>query len=39
MHISYQPLWDTLKERGMRKEDLRLSGKRTKGGQRMDAAA
>ena len=24
MHISYQPLWDTLKERGMRKEDLRL---------------
>ena len=25
MHISYQPLWDTLKERGMRKEDLRLS--------------
>ena len=21
----YQPLWDTLKERGMRKEDLRLS--------------
>ena len=25
MHISYQPLWNTLKERGMRKEDLRLS--------------
>ena len=25
MHISYQPLWDTLKERGMRKEDLRLA--------------
>ena len=23
MHISYQPLWNTLKERGMRKEDLR----------------
>ena len=26
MHISYQPLWNTLKERGMRKEDLRLAG-------------
>lgn len=25
MHISYQPLWDTLKKRGMRKEDLRLA--------------
>mgnify|MGYP000030138153 FL=1 len=25
MHISYQPLWDTLRERGMRKEDLRLA--------------
>ena len=25
MYISYQPLWDTLKERGMRKEDLRLA--------------
>ena len=25
MHISYQPLWDILKERGMRKEDLRLA--------------
>ena len=25
MHISYQPLWNTLKECGMRKEDLRLS--------------
>ena len=25
MHISYQPLWDTLKVRGMRKEDLRLA--------------
>ena len=25
MHVSYQPLWDTLKERGMRKEDLRLA--------------
>ena len=25
MHISYQPLWDTLKERSMRKEDLRLA--------------
>lgn len=25
MHISYQPLWNTLKERGMRKEDLRIS--------------
>ncbi len=23
--ISYQPLWNTLKERGMRKEDLRLA--------------
>ena len=25
MHISYQPLWNTLKARGMRKEDLRLA--------------
>ena len=25
MHISYQALWNTLKERGMRKEDLRLA--------------
>ena len=25
MHISYQPLWNTLKERGMGKEDLRLA--------------
>lgn len=25
MHISYQTLWNTLKERGMRKEDLRLA--------------
>ena len=25
MHISYQPLWNTVKERGMRKEDLRLA--------------
>ena len=25
MHISYQPLWNTPKERGMRKEDLRLA--------------
>ena len=25
MHISYQPLWDTLRERGMRTEDLRLA--------------
>ena len=25
MHISYQPLWNTLKERGMRKEYLRLA--------------
>lgn len=25
MPISYQPLWNTLKERGMRKEDLRLA--------------
>ena len=25
MHISYQQLWNTLKERGMRKEDLRLA--------------
>ena len=25
MHISCQPLWNTLKERKMRKEDLRLA--------------
>ena len=25
MHISYQPLWNTLKYRSMRKEDLRLA--------------
>lgn len=25
MNISYQPLWDTLKKRSMRKEDLRLA--------------
>ena len=25
MNISYQTLWNTLKERGMRKEDLRLA--------------
>ena len=25
MNISCQPLWNTLKERGMRKEDLRLA--------------
>ena len=25
MNISYQPLWNTLKERGMSKEDLRLA--------------
>ena len=25
MHIGCRPLWDTLKERGMRKEDLRLA--------------
>lgn len=25
MHISYRPLWNTLKERSMRKEDLRLA--------------
>ena len=25
MNISYQPLWNTLKERGMRKENLRLA--------------
>ena len=25
MHISYQPLWNLLKERNMRKEDLRLA--------------
>ena len=25
MSISYQPLWNTLKERGMRKEDVRLA--------------
>ena len=25
MHISYQPLWDSLKERGMRIADLRLA--------------
>lgn len=24
MYVSYQPLWNTLKERGMRKEDLRF---------------
>ncbi|RHQ04079.1 XRE family transcriptional regulator, partial [Ruminococcus sp. AM50-15BH] len=24
MHISYKPLWHTLLERDMRKEDLRL---------------
>ena len=24
MHISYKPLWHTLVERNMRKEDLRL---------------
>ena len=29
MHISYQPLWNTLKERGMRKEDLRLAAGHT----------
>lgn len=29
MHISYQPLWDTLKKRGMRKEDLRLAASLT----------
>ena len=29
MHISYQPLWNTLKERGMRKEDLRLAASLT----------
>ena len=25
MHISYKPLWHTLVERNMRKEDLRLA--------------
>ena len=25
MHISYKPLWHTLLERNMRKEDLRLA--------------
>ncbi len=25
MHISYCPLWNTLKERGMRKENLRIA--------------
>ena len=25
MHISYKPLWHTLLERDMRKEDLRLA--------------
>ena len=25
MNISYQPLWNTLKDRSMRKEDLRLA--------------
>ena len=25
MNISYQPLWNTLKDLGMRKEDLRLA--------------
>ena len=29
MHISYQPLWNTLKERGMRKEDLQLAASLT----------
>ena len=29
MHISYQPLWNTLKERRMRKEDLRLAASLT----------
>lgn len=29
MYISYQPLWDTLKERGMRKEDLRIAASLT----------
>ena len=29
MNISYQPLWRTLKERGMRKEDLRLAASLT----------
>ena len=29
MHISYQPLWNTLKECGMRKEDLRLAASLT----------
>ena len=31
MNISYQPLWNTLKERGMRKEDLRLAAGLGKG--------
>ena len=29
MHIGYQPLWRTLKERSMRKEDLRLAARLT----------
>ena len=28
MHISYKPLWHTLVERNMRKEDLRLAAGR-----------
>ena len=30
MHISYKPLWHTLIERNMRKEDLRLAAGLTK---------
>ena len=30
MHISYKPLWHTLLERDMRKEDLRLAAGLTK---------
>lgn len=29
MHISYKPLWHTLVERNMRKEDLRLAASLT----------
>ena len=30
MHISYKPLWHTLVERNMRKEDLRIAAGLTK---------
>ena len=31
MHISYKPLWHTLVERNMRKEDLRIAANMGKG--------